>query len=73
VKSHTAIFQYLLLAVIAALLLVFCYHTVPEGNQRYIDVLLGAIIGAFTTAAVKDAAIDTSSGKQISDEKTDAP
>jgi hypothetical protein len=54
-SNHSAIFQYLLLLVIAGLLLVFCYHTIPDGNQRYVDVLLGAIIGAFTTSAIKDA------------------
>jgi hypothetical protein len=53
-KPHNAIFQYLLLAVIAGIVVIFCYHTVPAGNERYIDVLLGAIIGAFTTSAIKD-------------------
>ena len=62
-RNHTAIFQYLLLAVIAGMLIVFCYHTIPEGNQRYVDVLLGAIIGAFTTAAIKDASTTTTTEK----------
>jgi hypothetical protein len=66
-SNHAATFQYLLLIVIAGMLVVFCYHTIPDGNQRYVDVLLGAIIGAFTTAAVKDA----QANKEKNNETTD--
>jgi hypothetical protein len=51
-KPHAAIFQYLILVGLYGLAFVFCYHSIPESNSRFIDTLLGALIGALTSSAL---------------------